>query len=184
MIARDEALAIINKYIRNKENFRTALAVEAILKRVAKRLEEDEELWGLTGLLHNIDYEYTVEDQQKRGVLSAQVLDGLLPEEGINAIKSNNYINTDHLPETSLDKALISVESATCLIIATLKASYTHSIRDIDVKLLFENFKDTSFAPNCNRSRIKLCNDIEMVVEDFLGLCLNAIQDIQNTLET
>ncbi|HDQ16026.1 MAG TPA: phosphohydrolase [Bacteroidetes bacterium] len=183
MISRQEALNLINKYIRKKENIGISLAVEAVLRTLAKRFGEDEDLWGLTGLLHNIDYEYTVEEQQKRGILSAQILDGLLPEEGINAIKANNYFNTDYLPETSLDKALISAEAATCLIVATLKASYTKNIDDIDVKLLFENFKDTSFAPSCNRNRIKLCNDIEIVVEDFLGLGLNAIQKIQNSLK-
>ncbi len=183
MITRDEALTLINKYIREKKNFRTSLAIEAILKKLARRLGENEEIWGLTGLLHNIDYEYTVEDQQKRGVLSAQLLDGLLPKEVINAIRANSYINTDYLPETPLDKALISAESAACLIFATLGASYTHSIEDIDIMLLFENFKDASFASDCNRDRIKLCNHIEMTVKEFLSLCLDAIQDIQNTIE-
>ena len=182
MIGRDEALSLIKKYIRDTDRLKSSLAVEAILKKLARRLEEDEEVWGLTGLLHNLDYEYTEGDQYNRGIVSSQVLEGLITDESLKAIKANNYINTDYLPETSLDKALISAEAACCLIMHTLKASYTKNIEDIDVKLLFENYKDNSFAPNCNRNRIKLCNDNEMDVQEFLSICLDALIGIKDKL--
>lgn len=182
MIAREEALNLIKKYIRNKDRLKASLAVEAILKKLARRFEEDEKLWSLTGLLHNLDYEYTEEDQQNRGKISTQILDGLIPDEAMKAIQANNYINTDYLPETSLDKALIAAEAAACLIISTLNASYTRDVEDIDIRLLYENFKDESFAPNCNRDRIKLCNDNELDVQEFLSICLDAFVDIKDKL--
>lgn len=183
MIARNEVLSLIKNYLRNEDRIKASMVVEAILRRLAKRFEEDEELWGITGLLHNLDYEYTEDDQHNRGVISAQVLDGLIPEEALNAIKANNYINTDHLPETPLDKALISAEAVTCLILSTLKVSHTQNIEDIDVKLLFEKFEDSSFAPSCNRNRMKLCNDLGLDVKEFLSLSLDAFLGIKEKLD-
>ena len=80
MLDRNEAFILIKKYLRNRNSIRISLAAEAILKELAKKLYKNEELWGLTGLLHNIDYEYTLNDPEKRGVISSQILDGLLPK--------------------------------------------------------------------------------------------------------
>ena len=104
MINRDEAFVILKKYLKDPDNIKYSLAVEAVLKELARILYRDEELWSLTGLLHNLDYEYTRGELEKRGNLSSQLLGGLLPENAVNAIRANNYMHTDYIPTTSLDK--------------------------------------------------------------------------------
>jgi predicted hydrolase (HD superfamily) len=178
MISREEALVLINKYLKNKNNIKISLSTEAILKKIAQNLNEDEELWSLTGLLFNIDYEYTENDKQNRGILSSQILGDLLPEDGINAIKANNYINTDILPVAPLDKALISSESAIKLVIDASKSISSKKVTDVDIDVLIEKFKDSYFTSDNSKSRIKLCIDNGFEIEEFLNLVLDSIKDI------
>ena len=135
MINREEALVIVKKYLHDKDSIRQSLAVEAILREMAKRLGRDEELWGLAGLLHNIDYEFTTREPEKRGNLSGQLLEGLLPERAVNAIKSNNYIYTEQIPITSLDKALIATEALVGLIFVTVSLTSNKKLNEINTDL-------------------------------------------------
>ncbi len=176
IISREEALALLRKYIRDQEILKNSLAVELILKELAKKLQKDEELWGLVGLLHNLDYEYTKLDPGNRGSLSTQLLDGLLPENAVNAIKANNYMYTSYIPTTTLDKTLITAEATTGFIFASLKAIPSKNILDLDINFLLEKFNDSDFAPELNRSRIKLCLDVGFELEEFLGLCLKILK--------
>ena len=109
MICREEALVLLRKYIKDQDLINKSFAVEALLRELSKKLQKDEELWGLVGLLYNLDYQYTSLDPGKRGSLSAEILEGLIPENAVNAIKANNYMYTSYIPTTTLDKSLISV---------------------------------------------------------------------------
>ncbi|KAA0005110.1 MAG: phosphohydrolase [Thermoplasmata archaeon] len=182
MLTREEAFTLIKKYLKDDENIKYALAVEAILREMARRLGKNEELWGLTGLLHNLDYEFTSGDPQNRGTLAAQILEGLLPEDSINAIKANNYLYSDYIPVTSLDKALIATVSLTGLIFATARSIPSKKLSDVDINVLYAKFNDPGFAPNCNRSRIKLCVDTGIEVETFLALSLKTLQGIADEI--
>ena len=90
MINREEAFVLLKRYLKDADSFKFSLSVEAVLKKLAKILHRDKELWALTGLLHNLDYEYTARELENRGTISAQLLDGLLPDSVVNAIKANN----------------------------------------------------------------------------------------------
>ena len=182
MISREEAFVILKKYLKEPDNIRYSFAVEAVLREVARILYRDEELWALTGLLHNLDYEYTQGELESRGTLSAQLLEGLLPENGINAIKANNYTHTDYIPTTSLDKSLIAVDAVCMLIFATAKACPSKKVADVDLNMLISRFNDSSFAPLANRSRIGLCNDIGIDLKAFLALSLVTIKAIASSL--
>lgn len=177
MLSREEAFVLIKKYLRDPENIKHSIAVEAILRDIAKRLERNEELWGLTGLLHNLDYEYNAENPENRGTLTAQLLDGLLPESGVNAIKANNYMHTDYIPTTSLDKALIATDTVTRLIFAITKSMPSKNLTDLNLMILVEKFRDQNFAQRYNRNRIKLCNDLGIKTEAFLKLSLFILKE-------
>jgi len=182
MIDRKQAFVLINKYLKDKDNKRKGLAVECILRKMAELLEKDTELWGLTGLLHNLDYEYCSANPEKRGILSSQLLEGLLPEGGVNAIKSNNYMHTDYIPTTSLDRSLIATVSAAGLISVIVRMSDSQKIQDISLKEVVDKFNDSSFATRYNRKRIVLCEDVGMQVEFFLNLCLEEMKKISEEL--
>ena len=183
MINRDEAFVILKKYLKDPDNIKYSLAVEAVLKELARILYRDEELWSLTGLLHNLDYEYTRGELEKRGNLSSQLLGGLLPENAVNAIRANNYMHTDYIPTTSLDKSLIAVAAICQLIIATAQSTPSKKLSEVDLNILIERFKNPSFAPNISRSRIELCVDLGIDLKAFLTLSLATIREMSDKLD-
>jgi len=178
MICREEALVLLRKYIKDQDLINNSLAVEALLKELAKKLQKDEELWGLVGLLHNLDYQYTSLDPGKRGSLSAKILEGLLPENAVNAIKANNYMYTSYIPTATLDKSLITTEATTGFIFASAKALPSKKILDLNLDVLLKKYNDSTFATDFSRNKIRLCVDIGFDLEDYLGLCLNILQHL------
>jgi len=178
MINRKEALALIRKYVKDKKLIKRSLAVEMILRDIARRLHKDEDLWGLTGLLYNIDHEYVGKEPEKSGTLAAQLLDGLLPEAGVNAIKSINYMYTNYIPITSLDKSLIAADAVTDLIFSTMRALSSKKPSELDLDILVDKLNDPLATNVNNRNRIKLCTDVGMDLEVFLALSLNIVKQI------
>jgi predicted hydrolase (HD superfamily) len=177
MINRQQAFALIKKYLKDEENIKIALVVEKIMMKMAELLEKDKELWGLTGLLHNLDYEYCAGSPENKGVLTAQLLDGLIPENSVNAIKANNYMHTDYIPTTSLDKSLIAAVTGAGLIITVSRSIPSKKISDVDLARIVVKFHDSNFASRYNRNRVYLCEDLGMQLEFFLDLCLNSIKE-------
>jgi len=182
MLTREQAFVLIKKYIKDEDNIRYALSVEAVLKKMAELLEKDAELWALTGLLFNLDYEYSSGNPEERGMLAAKLLNDLLPENGINAIKANNYMHTDYIPTTSLDKSLIATVAGVGVLFTIARSIPSKKIDDIDLALVVVKFSDSSFATRYNRNRILLCEDIGMQLEFFLNLCLETIKEISKEL--
>lgn len=183
MISREEAFVFLKKYLREPGSIKYSYAVEAILREIARVLNRDVELWGLTGLLHNLDYEFTRGDIEQRGNLSAQLLTDLIPENGVNAIKANNYTHTDYIPTTSLDKSLIAADAACRLILATALKTPNKSLSEVDINLLSKNYQDASFASTVSRHRIKLCADLGIELEPFLNLSLNILKSISEKID-
>lgn len=182
MIGREQGFELLKKYLKNENLIKHSLAVEAILKEMAKKLEEDEEIWGLTGLLHDLDYEYTKEDPEKHATITGQILEGIVPKEVIKAVKSHNYQHTMQVPETLLDKSLIAADAVSGLIIATALVVPSKKLSDVELKTLMNKFKDKSFARGCNRKKIELCEDVGTELQEFLGLSLDALKGIADTL--
>lgn len=178
MISRDEAFILLRKYIKDQDLIRNSLAVEAILRGLANKLQKDEEIWGLVGLLHNLDYQYTSRDPGRRGTISAQILEGLLPENAINAIKANNYMYTSYIPTTSLDKSIIAAEATADFIFASIYALPSKNLSDLTLKFLIERFKDPDFGVDLSRSKIKLCEDIGFSLEEYLALTLYILKQL------
>ncbi len=176
LLDRNEAYKLLKRYLKKNENIHFALAVEAVMREFALKLNRDPELWGLTGLLHSVDFEYTAGEPEKRGVLSAQIVEGLLPEKGVNAIKANNYIYTDQIPTTSLDKALISTSTFVGFIREILRTTPGCTMNQITLKLVVDRYNDASFAPKFKRSRIQLASDTGMELINFFEMALNRLK--------
>ncbi len=183
MISKEEALIILKRYIQNKEIISKSILVESIMRDLAKRLNRDENLWGLTGLLYNVDYEYTVENLEERGNLSSKILTGLLPKDGINAIKGLNYTHTDYLPTRLFDKALIATVSLTDLLFEILRCYSTEEISKFNVSLFYKKYKDESFAPRVERKRIRVIVDIGFTIEEFFKISANSLNKIFNKIK-
>ena len=182
MIDRKQAFVLIKRYIKNENLIQKSLFAEAILRKIAKMLGKNEELWGLTGLLYNIDYEYTLDEPEKRGIFAAQLLESLLPDNCINAIKSNNYQYSDYVPSTSLDKSLVATAAITDFIIAIVRSNSLKNISEINMSMLKNKFSEPNFINVNLKNRILLCNDVGIDLKDFLQIGIDTLREISDII--
>ena len=179
---RDEAIELVKSNIKSRNMFRHMLAVEAIMRALAEHLGEDEELWGLTGLVHDIDYEKTADNFREHGVLAQEILRGKAPRKALRAILAHNYENTGVKPETRLDKALIAADAISGLIVACALVMPSKSVRDVKLRTVERKFKDKDFARGADRKRIILCEEIGIPRKEFFEIALKALQKVGRDL--
>jgi len=151
---REQALAIVNEFIQNENLFRHMLAVEAAMRFYAQKFGEDEELWGVTGLLHDFDWEIhpTLDEHPQAGVPILR--ERGVPEEIIRAVQSH----ADHtgVPRQSrMEKALFACDEITGLVTAVALVRPSRSLEDLQVKSVKKKWKDKSFAAGANRDEIE-----------------------------
>jgi len=177
MLSRDEALNLVKKHVSKRNVVYHMLAVEAIMRSVAKHFQEDEELWGLVGLLHDIDYEKTEATPEKHSLLAGEILKGLVPDELIKAIKTHNFRHTGIKPETKMEKALIACDAISGLLVACALVMPSQKIADVKVETVVKKFKDKDFARGADRERILICEEIEIPREKFFEIALNGVKN-------
>ena len=150
---RVEAIKLLKKYNSEEFHIRHALTVEQVMKYFAKENGEDEEFWGLVGLLHDVDYEkYPDEHCKKAPELLAEINAN---EEMVHAICSHAYGScSDVKPEKEMEKILFAVDELTGLIWAAAKMRPSQSTKDMEVSSLKKKFKDKKFAAGCSRETI------------------------------
>jgi len=183
MISRDEALNILKKNLKNKNLRKHCLAAEAIMRKLAERFGEDEELWGLAGLLHDIDYEETRDDPQRHSLVGGEMLAEMgFPEELVHAVKAHNEVHGIER-KSLLDKALYAVDPLTGLIVAAALIKPEKKLNAIDADFVLNRFKEKSFARGANREQIKSCFQMGLELKEFVEIGLKAMQDIAEDLE-
>ena len=173
----------LTKYIDNKNLLKHMIATEAVMIRLAKYFDQDPDVWGLAGLLHDIDYEETKDKPEIHGIRGAEILAGLgLAEEIGYAVKVHN--DRIGLPRVSLlDKALYAIDPLTGLIVAGALIRPEKKLAVVDVPFLRKRFDEKSFARGANRQQIQACSELGLNLEEFLGLGLEAMQGIAGELE-
>jgi putative nucleotidyltransferase with HDIG domain len=182
MISREEALRILSGAISNKNLIKHSLAVEAVMRRLAKNFGESEAEWGMAGLLHDIDYEQTKNNPEKHSLEGAKRLEELgFDQEIVKAVKAHNEIHG--LPrETKLAKALFCTDPMTGLIVAATLVLPDRKINSLTVESVINRFKEKSFARGANRDTIMSCQELNMDLKTFAGLALTAMQEIAGEL--
>jgi len=181
-MTRKEALNSIKANVENKNLIKHMLATEAIMRALAKRLGEDEEEWGLTGLLHDIDVELTGGDMHSHSKLGADLVTELGASEAMaHAILCHNPAHGTPR-ETSLDKALFCVDPLTGLITAAVLVLPDKKLAGLKAKSVRKRFKEKSFAAGANREYISLCSEIGLDLDEFIELGLKAMQGIADDL--
>lgn len=182
MISRDEAIKMVHRHIRT-ENLRKHLyAVAAIMRALAEKMDGDPDEWELTGLLHDIDYEETKDAPEYHGGRSAEMLQGLLPEHALRAIRAHNWRYTTIEPAAPLDHALIASDALSGLIVATALVMPHQRLAEVQPESVLKKFDDSSFARNIDRQRILRCRALGLDREDFVALALKALRDIHQQL--
>lgn len=179
---RDEAYALLTQHLKTKNLVKHCLAVEAVMRRLARHFGEDEEKWGLAGLLHDIDYDRTKDDPARHSLEGAELLaEKGLPEDVVYAVKVHNEAHG--LPRKSLmDKALYATDPLTGLIVAGALIRPEKKLAAIDVEFLKNRYGEKSFARGANRETIAACSEMGLSLEEFLGLGLEAMQGISDEM--
>ena len=182
MISRENAYKLLNQHIQNANMFKHCMASEAVLRGVARKLDKDQEEWGIAGLLHDIDVEITNADPYKHGTYAAGMLDGLLSPEAIDAIVMHNEIATGKERITVFQHALAAGETITGLIMATAMVYPDKKLASVKAKSITKRMKERAFAASVKRENIMECELIGIPINDFAELALTSMQEISDDL--
>lgn len=179
---REEILSAIKGKVLNPNLVKHMLATEAIMRALARRLEEDEGEWGMAGLLHDIDVELTQNNPASHSKLGAEWAKDLGASEAIaSAILRHNEAH--NLPlETRLDKALFRADPLTGLITATALVRPDKKLEGVSVSSLLKRFAEKRFAAGARREQIARCQELGIELEGFLTLGLEAMKGIASEL--
>jgi putative nucleotidyltransferase with HDIG domain len=151
---RDEALALLKEFNQSESLLRHAYAVEGVMRYLARKMGEDEEEWGIIGLVHDLDYERFPE--QHCGKSQEIMAQRGWPEEYIRAVASHGWgICSDVEPQNNLEKALYAIDELTGFISAVAIVRPSRSVSDLEAKSVIKKWKDTAFAAGVDRSVIE-----------------------------
>ncbi len=179
---RDEILDSIQGNVQDKNMIKHMLATEAIMRALARKLGEDEEEWGITGLIHDIDMELVEGDMSSHSKLSADIAQELGANETmVHAILCHNEAHG--VPrETKLDKALFCADPLSGLITAAALVR-PDKLSGLTTKSVAKRFREKSFAAGVNREQVAQCQKIGLELEEFINLGIEAMKGIASELE-
>jgi putative nucleotidyltransferase with HDIG domain len=175
---RPEAFEIVKEYIQNENLLRHMLAVEAAMRFYAEKFGEDVETWGITGLLHDFDWEIhpTLEDHPQAG---APILRDLGVDETIVRAILSHADHTGVPRETKLEKTLMACDEITGLITAVALVRPSRSLYDLSASSVKKKWKDKSFAAGANRAEIEVATaDLGIPLWDHVDNVILAMRRI------
>jgi putative nucleotidyltransferase with HDIG domain len=179
---RAEAYSVLTKYTTKEGLIKHALAVETVMREYAKKFGENEESWGIVGLLHDFDYEKypTAEDHPFKG---AEILRGKsLPEEWITAILGHADYSGVHR-ESLMAKTLYAVDELTGFLVAVALVRPSKKLAEVSVKSVKKKIKDKAFAASVNREDIhKGSEELGVPLDEHIGFVLEAMKKIADRL--
>ena len=189
-LTREEAYALLRKYNKEAFHIQHALTVEGVLRWFAKDLGygEDEEYWGITGLLHDIDFEIYPEEHCKKAPELLRISG--VAEDMIYSICSHGYeICCDVEPKHEMEKVLFAADELTGLIWSAALMRPSKSVMDMELKSLKKKFKDKRFAAGCSRDIIKtgaerLGWELDVLMEKTMEAMRSCEADIASFMET
>ncbi len=152
--SREDTLALLKSYNKSESLIKHALCVEGVMRYMARKYGEDEETWGVVGLIHDLDYEQFPDQHCRK---TEQILrENQWPEELIRAVVSHGWgICTDVKPETRMEKVLYAIDELTGLVATSALVRPTKSVMDMKAKSVKKKWKDKRFAAGVDRSIIQ-----------------------------
>jgi putative nucleotidyltransferase with HDIG domain len=173
---RDEALTLVKEHLKKDNLVNHCLGVEVCMRAFALRFGEDVDKWGLAGLLHDLDYQYTLDDPDNHTLQTMELLKPYnLPGDILNAIKAHN----DKAPlESKMDIALYSIDPTSGFIVACALMHPSKKLENVNLKRMKKRFKEKAFAKGANRKQMQECVKMDVELDDFLTTCLAAMREI------
>src|SRR3989339_1183092 len=176
---REEALGLLKSNVKSPNMINHCLASEAVMRALARKLGEDEEKWGLAGLLHDLDVELTNADLSTHGLKSEEILrQNGLPEDLIEAVKLHNEKAHGIKRTARFHHALACAETITGLITATTMVYPDKKLASVKPKSVTKRMKEKNFAASVDRGIIMECEKIGLTIESFSEMALRAMAGI------
>ena len=176
-------MARLRAHVSNEKTIIHCLASEAVMRALARRMGEDEDRWGLTGLLHDVDVEVTNSDPKVHALKAEELLaDFGLDEEMIDAIRMHNDQATGLPRSTPFQHALAAGETITGLIYATTLVYPDQKIASVKYKSVRKRMKEKAFAASVNRDHILECEKIGIPLDEFIQLSVDAMKEISGDI--
>lgn len=172
---RNEAWILFKKYNESESLTKHALAVEGVMRYMARKHGEDEKIWGIVGLIHDLDYEKFPDRHCKK---TEEILkENKWPEELIRAVLSHGWqIVTDVEPKNLMEKTLYAIDELTGLVVTSALVRPSRSVLDIKAKSVMKKWKDKRFAAGVNRSVISKGAELlnvelsELITDTIMGM--------------
>lgn len=175
---RQEALTAVEEQIKNRNLIKHMLATEAIMRSLARCLGQDVELWGLTGLLHDIDMEHCGGDMHVHSRMGAEMVREMGADEAVvNAILRHNEAHGVPV-ESELDRALYCADALTGLITTTALVRPDRKLSSVELKSIKKKYREKGFAAGVSREQIETCASLGFELDRFIELGLNAMKEI------
>jgi len=173
---RDEAMELVWKHLPDDMMRKHVLAVEAVMRGLARHFGEDETVWGMAGLLHDLDYEMTRTDPERHGRLSGE----MLRELGIDPVIVNAVMaHADKCErDTLINKCIYAADPVTGLVTAAALIRPEKKLEFVELKSLKKRFKEKRFAVGADRDRISAIEAAGMPLDKFLEIALESMKPI------
>lgn len=187
MITREQAIELIDKYITTEWLKLHMKESEVIMHTLAEYFNEDKDTWGISGLLHDLDFDYVNKDLNKHGDEIVKILEKEnieLPEEIIHAIRAHNEGSNliEERRESKLDYALAASENLSGFLVACTLVQPDKKISSLKVESVIKKLKKKDFAKAVNRELIYDIEKTGLTLEKFIELALEGIKSISNDI--
>lgn len=193
-MTREEAKGFLFQHVQQENLRKHHLAAEAAMRAFATRFGKDQEIWGLVGLLHDMDWEKTKDNPDQHTKVAEQLLQPYnLPQEVINGIKAHHPEASGKQPETLLENTIYYTEELTGLIIAaalvqpdnppTPRLRRAGKLASVTTESVLRKLKDKSFAKGVSRERVQKSSEVlGLPLEEVIETVLKAMQEISEDL--
>jgi len=177
---REEAFALLKQYNKNESLIKHAMAVEGVMRYIARKRGEDEEKWGVIGLIHDLDYEQFPDQHCKK---TEEILkENDWPAEYIRAVVSHGWgICSDVKPESDMEKVLYAIDELTGLVVTSALVRPSKSVMDMKAKSVKKKWKQKQFAAGVDRSIIE--RGAEMLGVELSELITDTIMGMREVAE-
>jgi putative nucleotidyltransferase with HDIG domain len=175
---REQALELFRKYNKTESLFRHALSVEAVMRYMARKAGEDEDKWGIIGLIHDLDYEMYPEQHCK---MTEKILkENNWPEEYIRAVLSHGWgLASDVEPISQLEKTIYAVDELTGLVATSALVRPSKSVLDMEARSVKKKWNDKKFAAGVDRTVIeKGASMLGVSLDDLISDCIMGMREV------
>jgi putative nucleotidyltransferase with HDIG domain len=178
---REAALALVREKAEKETTVRHLISVEGVMRRLARRLGEDEEAWALTGLFHDLDQDQTHDDEERHARLAAEWLRGAgVDDRVVNGVLAHAH---ERYRTDRMSQAIVHADAVAGLLVA---AALVRPERATGMKVssVKKKLKDKAFAPGVNREEITEVEErLEIPLDEFIAVSIEGLQEVASEIE-